>query len=570
MTRFSAFLAAMLPLFPIMGQNPLAVPPILQGGTLELSLQQGEVQFLPGALTATMGANGPLLGPTLLLEQGQQVTMQVTNNLGEATTIHWHGMHVAPEHDGGPHVVIEPGATWSPFFPVLDKASTHWYHPHLHEKTNEHVVKGIAGFIIVRDAEEAALTLPRTYGVDDLPLAIQTKEFDANNQLVWHGTMDSHVMVNGTIDPYVEVPAQMIRLRLLNGASERTFNLGLSTGATFHQIASDGGLLNAPVALTRLRIAPGERAEILVDLSALEGQSIQLRNFGSELPNGIYGATQPGMGAGQQIPGYTNNPLNGGNYTILRLDVGAPTVDPITSLPGTMTTHTPWAAAEADTTRIITFMPENMGPTAIQGPFMFDMMPFDMMMINQYIPFNNVEIWELRNQTPIAHPFHIHDVQFYILSINGAPPPANMQGRKDVVLVPGGNGVVRFITKFEDFWSEEYPYMYHCHMLTHEDDGMMGQFLVMPPPNVGTGNVVVKPALPQLFPNPAREHLTLTLPGDGASGELMIMDALGRLLLTEQVRSNQITIDISALASGNYRCVLRTEGATLVQGFVKE
>jgi blue copper oxidase len=554
----------------VQAQSPLVIPPTLSGSQIDLSLQTGTVQFAPGPATNTMGANGPLLGPTILLEAGQFVTMNVTNLLGESTTIHWHGMHVAPENDGGPHIVIEPGETWSPAFPVLDKASTHWYHPHLHEKTNEHVVKGIAGFIIVRDAEEAALTLPRTYGVDDIPLAIQTKELDANNQVVLHGVMDTHVMVNGTMDANVEVPAQMVRLRLLNGASERTFNLGLSTGATFHQIASDGGLLTAPVSMTRLRLAPGERAEILVDLGALQGQSIHLRNFGSELPNGIYGATQPGMGPGQQIPGYINNPLNGGNYNILRLDAVAPTAEPVTTIPGNMTTHTPWAEADADTTRIITFMPVNMGPNAIAGPFVFDMMPFDMMMINQYIPFDNVEIWELRNQSPIAHPFHIHDVQFYILSINGAPPPPHLQGRKDVVMVPGGNGVVRFITKFETFWSEEHPYMYHCHMLTHEDDGMMGQFLVMPPANVGTGHEAVKASLLQAFPNPTRDRLELRMDASLGVGDITIVDGLGRTLLTQRITGERVQLDVAGLASGSYVATLRGEGGVATVRFLKE
>lgn len=551
-------------------QSPLAIPPTLSGSQIDLTLQNGTTQFLPGTPTNTMGVNGALLGPTILLEADQFVTMNVTNLLGEPTTIHWHGMHVAPEHDGGPHIVIEPGETWSPAFPVLDKASTHWYHPHLHERTNEHVVKGIAGFIIVRDAEEAALTLPRTYGVDDIPLAIQTKELDANNQVVWHGVMDTHVMVNGTIDPFVEVPAQIVRLRLLNGASERVFNLGLSNNQPFHQIASDGGLLTAPVSMTRLRLAPGERAEILIDLAALQGQSIQLRNFGSELPNGIYGATQPGMGMGQSIPGYTSNPLNGGNYNILRLDVGAPTPEPVTTIPATLTTHTPWLAAEADTTRIITFNPVNMGPTAIQGPFVFDMMPFDMMMIGQYVPFENVEIWELRNQTPIAHPFHIHDVQFYILSINGAPPPLHMQGRKDVVLVPGGNGVVRFITRFETFWSEDFPYMYHCHMLSHEDEGMMGQFLVMPPENLGTNDAPVKPALFNAFPNPASDRMELRLDASLGMGDLSIVDGLGRTVLTHRVKGDRVHVDVSGLTSGSYLATFRGEGGVATMRFVKQ
>ena len=147
-------------------QDPLAIPPIISGQVIDLELQHGTVEFFPGQTTSTMGANGPLLGPTIVLDNDQQVTINVTNSLGEATTLHWHGMHVAPENDGGPHTVIDAGTTWSPSFTVLEKASTHWYHPHLHMHTNEHVIKGIAGLIIVRDDEEAALSLPRTYGVD--------------------------------------------------------------------------------------------------------------------------------------------------------------------------------------------------------------------------------------------------------------------------------------------------------------------------------------------------------------------------------------------------------------------
>jgi len=554
---------------PVMGQNPMAIPDTLSGGNIGLVLRTGTVQFLPGQPTNTMGANGPLLGPTIVLEAGRFVTMDVTNQLGEPTTIHWHGMHVAPENDGGPHVVIDPGTTWSPAFPVLDKASTHWYHPHLHLRTNEHVVKGIAGFIIVRDAEEAALSLPRTYGVDDFPLAIQTKEFDADNQVVWHGVMDTHVLVNGTMDPYVEVPAQMVRLRVLNGASERSFNLGFSNGATFHQIASDGGLLTAPVAMTRLRLAPGERAEVLADLGTLQGRTVHLRNFGSELPNGIYGATQPGMGMGQSIPGYTGNPLNGGDYNILRMDVVAPTASPVTTLPGTMTTHTPWTEAEADTTRIITFMPVNMGPTAIAGPFVFDMMPFDMMMINQYVPFENVEIWELRNQTPIAHPFHIHNVQFHILSINGAPPPPGLQGRKDVVMVPGGNGVVRFITKFEDFWSLDHPYMYHCHMLSHEDDGMMGQFLVLPPANVGLDERGQASRV-RAFPNPATDRIELRFEGTTGNGDITITDGLGRVVMRVRDQHDVVRIDLGGMPPGAYTATFRGERDTAAIRFMKQ
>ena len=466
----------------VSAQNLLTIPDTLSGTEIQLNIQNGSKQIFSGNITQTMGINGPILAPTIILNKHQNVTMRVKNNLSDTTTIHWHGMHVAPQNDGGPHITILPGKEWSPSFEVLDHASTHWYHPHLHYKTYDQVQMGIAGFIIVRDSLEAAINLPRKYGVDDFPIAIQSKGIDANNQIITaHTALDSTVLINGTYKPFLNAPKQVIRLRLLNGSPERVYNIGFSNNQSFYQIGGDGGLLSAPVALTRLLIAPGERAEILINLADVAGSSIQLMNYGTEIPNARYGAAQPGMGAGQTIPGYTSNPLNGANFSLLNIQIGSATSNPVTSIPSSLIAHNPWPAASAQATRNLVFMSMNMGPGAINGPFTINDAHFDMDVINFKVPFNNIEIWELRNQTPIAHPFHIHNVSFYILDINGAAPPANMRGRKDVVLVPGGNGVVRFITKFEDFFNDTLPYMYHCHMLTHEDDGMMGQFVVNSP-----------------------------------------------------------------------------------------
>lgn len=463
-------------------QNQLQIPDTISGSEINLNLRKGNVQFYPGKTTATLGVNGDILGPTLMLTKHKNVTINVKNNLGEPTTIHWHGMHVAPHNDGGPHVVIDSGKTWSPSFEVLDYASTHWYHPHLHMKTNEHVQKGIAGFIIVRDSAEARLNLPRTYGVDDFPLVVQTKVFDANHQIITgQNAMDTALMVNATLKPFVNMPAQVVRLRLLNGSSERVYHFGFKDNRSFSQIGSDGGLLEAPVTLTRLLLAPGERAEILVNLTGLNGSKIFLKNYGQEISNAIYGAAQPGMGAGQQIPNYTSNFLNGKEFNILEIRVTAPTSNPVTSVPAALVSVVPIPSSQSKITRQLVFTSMTMGPGAINGPFLINGSHFDMNTINYRVPFNNTEIWELRNQTPIAHPFHIHNVHFFVLSVNGSAPPVNQRGRKDVILVPGGNSTVQFIARFEDFYNDSLPYMYHCHMLTHEDDGMMGQFIVEPP-----------------------------------------------------------------------------------------
>jgi bilirubin oxidase len=392
--------------------------------------------------------------------------------------------------------------------------------------------------IIVRDSFEEAISLPRTYGIDDIPVIIQTKAFDSNNQIIVETALDSMVMINGTINAYADLPAQIVRLRLLNGSSERTYNLGLSNGSDFTLIGTDGGLLEASVTLNRLKLAPGERAEILVNLVGLNGQTLYLKSFGSELPNGIYGAAQPGMGAGQSIPNYNLNPLNGNDFNLLQVNVVGTTAEPVLNVPSNLVTHNPWQEQNAAQTRTVTFSPVNMGPTAINGPFVFDMMPFDMMMINHTIQLNDIEIWTLQNNTPIAHPFHIHDVPFYILDINGIAPPPELAGRKDVVLVPGGMGTVRFITRFEDFSNEMVPYMYHCHMLTHEDGGMMGQFIVSDPNSSITNHSLDAFTI---YPNPTFDQLILQTSQNVEKVE--IINQIGKIVLSiHQPKNNSISL----------------------------
>lgn len=541
-------------------QNALLIPPVLNGPVYNLNLQPGTVNFFAGTATQTLGVNGNILGPTLIMQKGDSITLNVTNQIADTTTIHWHGLHIAPYNDGGPHTVILPNTTWSPTFTVRDHASTYWYHPHLHHKTNEHVSKGIAGFIIVRDNDEAALSLPRSYGVDDIPLVLQTKDFDANNQIVVMSNNDDVAMVNATINPFVQVPAQVVRLRLLNGSSQRVFNIGLTNNQPFHVIGTDGGLLNNPISLTRYIISPGERAEILVDLNNLQGQTIHLMSYASELANGYYGATYPGMGPGLVMTGYNPNPLNGANFNLLALQVVAPIPGGISTIPSSLVSNTPIPAAQSNITRNLTFMPAQMGPNQLNGDFMINNAMFDMNVINYTIPLNNTEIWTLTNQSAISHPFHIHDVPFYILDRNGQTPPPVEQGRKDVVMVRPQE-VVRFITQFTSFSDPMVPYMYHCHMLTHEDGGMMGQFIVSNPNS--TSSI---PAFEgcRFYPNPT--HGVLMVQMDNASNinytEAIALNGQKTGLPFEQQQQG-IVIQLSALPTGNYLIAVHTDNGVV-------
>lgn len=517
-------------------QNPLQIPGTLTNSPYQLTLDEGTTQFFPGINTPTMGANGALLGPTLILQQGDQVSIEVANQLADTTTLHWHGLHVAPENDGGPHTTISPNTVWNPQFTVLDKAGLYWYHPHMHMHTDEHVSKGIAGLIIVRDNEEAALGLPMTYGVDEFPLVLQTKGFAADGQILIHTNYDTTVMVNGTTDATVTFPAQVVRLRMLNGSTQRVMEIGFSDNRSFQIIGTDGGLLTAPVTKNRYRLAPGQRIDVLVDLTSSFGQQFQLMSYGAEIPNAYYGAAQPGMGPGatSSLVGYTSNPLNGNNYALLDITVGAQTASPVTTIPATLASFTPTPEANAVTNRNLTFTSMAMGN--LNGPFMIDGMSFDMHMINYTIPLNNTEIWTLTNQTPIAHPFHIHDVQFFILDINGVAPPAELQGYHDVVLVPAGMGTVRFITTFADHSNDTVPYMFHCHMLTHEDDGMMGQFLVVDQTNELGENPTADSWT--IYPNPSNGTITLMTQD---SGVFSVIDTWGRIVNEHTVLQGQTT-----------------------------
>ena len=567
--RISVLFTFLLFIGSLIAQNPLPIPSLLTGPEYDLILQKGTKEFFSGIPTTTMGVNGDILGPTLVLNAGETVKLNVQNNLGEPSTIHWHGLHVHPANDGGPHTVIENGTTWSPQFEVLDKAGTYCYHPHLHMKTAEHVTKGIAGFIIVRDDEESKLLLPRTYGLDDIPLVIQSRAFDTNKQFLTLSALDNTILVNCTIDPYVEVPAQVVRLRLLNGSTERVYRFGFEGDHSFHLIGTDGGLLPSPVTMTRLNLSPGERIEILVDLMGMENSSIFLKSFASELSNGTYGADNPSIMPMGSIQGYASNPLNGQDFEVLRLDIIQQTNFPVLQIPTTLVNDQPFVASQANMTRSLTFQAAQMNMnTMVNGPFVINGSSFNLQTINYQIPINNIEIWELTNMTAIAHPFHIHDVQFYILDINGNPPPAHLSGRKDVVLVPPGNGTVRFIAQFSDFSDPVIPYMYHCHMLSHEDAGMMGQFLVT------GGTTSIQPGDEhtfQFFPNPTNDYLTVVLNSD-IQGHILLTDHLGRSvkgLSVKHIQGNTLLYDLRHLPTGAYWIQMASDNGsvTTAKGF---
>ena len=542
--------------------NPLFIPDTISGTTINLTVDESMVSFLPGDSTITYGINADYLAPTIIWNAGDYMQMNVTNLLADTTTMHWHGAHVAPEDDGGPHTKILPGETWSPDFEVLDEASTMWYHPHLHSKTAEQVYKGAAGMLIIRDANEAALDLPRTYGVDDFPIIIQDKSFDANNQFIFSALSDT-MLINGTLAPYLEVPAQRVRLRFLNASNQRVYSLDFPPNFNPTLIATDGGLLEEPHPIGNLVMSPGERAEVVFDFSNNQGLNQNFSCNNTLLPFGCSG----GPGGPQGPPG---NNLDNNDFDFMEFRVIAPTANPAGTIPTTLNTHNIWDENDAVETRVKTF------DTLTTGfPYYINGTPFNHHIVNDTIQLGNIEVWELVNETDVAHPFHIHDVQFYVLDINGNPPPPHLAGRKDVILV-NLDEHIRFITKFEDHVDDTIPYMYHCHNLFHEDAGMMGQFLVIDTTGVGLDEQFLAQGVNyHAFPNPTRNTVTIAREADVPSWDVTIrvFDTMGKLHATHRMSEHDqsFKVPMNDLESGLYLMDIRNDyGLTEVLRVVKQ
>ncbi len=485
--------------------NPVWIPDTVSGSTIVLTAKPGSMMWWGNTMTMTAGFNAEqtgraFWGPTIILHKGDSVHMVVKNELADTTTVHWHGMHLPAVMDGGPHQPIPPGTTWSPYWKVDNHAATYWYHPHLHMMAQEQLLMGLGGMIIIRDDAEAALALPRTYGVDDVPLALSDRAIDASKQIKVKPYGDS-MQVNGVFRAEFSAPSQVVRFRLLNASTERSYNLGFSDQRAFHVIASDGGLLAKPVSVTRYLLSSGERIEILVDFSADMGKDLFLKAFNSVLAQNVPG--------GDRIPVEPFvNALARIDFNILHIVVGAPTATPITAIPTQLVAIDALKEVDATFTRKLTITDTNIAGNAGVS-FVINHRLFDEDYVDYAVPLGATEIWEIANSGNFSHPFHIHDVEFNLLSRKGVAPPEAEQGWKDVVLV-NAKETVRFIARFSDFADATHPYMFHCHIALHEDEGMMGQFVVV---DTSTTTSVAEmresPHGVSMYPVPSTSYVTI-------------------------------------------------------------
>ncbi len=483
----------------------LPIPPELRAdaaGTIKLDAQTGAMRFLRDRETATYGINGPYLGPALRLRRGETATVQVINNVPENITMHWHGLIIPGSADGGPHQVIAPGKSWRTRLSVNQPAATLWFHPHYYPSTARLVIKGLAGLLIVDDEESGRLPLPSRWGVDDIPLIIQDRRFTPDGRLfdrmnaiaVTNGYVGDIALVNGALYPEARTTRGWIRLRILNGSNARGYKLGVSDNRSFYVIASDGGLLASPVELKELSIHAGERFEILVDgrdgrafdvvaLPVAQG-IMRLPPFDGPLPlvtirpDGADGAGRlpsslavlPALP--RQLP-----PVSQELAMNMFHDMRGMMPLQQAGLPAMIQSGKTDPAVVARVADLIVGDPalsqaEQLSSNGVNRK------PFSLERIDFTAARDKDLRWRiLEGRDRMAHPVHIHGCQFRIISRDGKPPEPERAGWKDVAPISNA-GVTEILLRFPYSASRDDPYMAHCHILEHEDSGMMAQFTV--------------------------------------------------------------------------------------------
>jgi FtsP/CotA-like multicopper oxidase with cupredoxin domain len=319
--------------------------------------------------------------------------------------------------------------------------------------TAQHVYKGLAGFFLIKDSQEAGLNLPS--GNYDVPLVIQDRSLNADGSLNYSDGTGNTVLVNGAPMPYFQVAARKYRFRLLNGSNQTAYNFQLSNGQAMTEIGNEGGLLAAPVNRTSLPLSPAERADVVIDFSKVPvGTSVTMTDGG-------YG--------GSNYSGYSGGSYSSSsNGNIIRFDVVRSETDPST-VPATLRPITKLSTSSASITRTFTLDRGSNG-WQINGQL------YDPTKYLATVKAGATEIWKFQNNSGDDHPIHVHLVNFQVLDVNGKAPAAPDDSWKDTINVPG-RGSATVIAKFDDYTG---TFVLHCHRLEHEDRAMMGQFQVVP------------------------------------------------------------------------------------------
>ncbi|MBM4108310.1 MAG: DNRLRE domain-containing protein [Phycisphaerae bacterium] len=487
-----------LPL-PGIAQPTIGVP----GGAAHYDISVVEVaqrlhRDLP--LTTVWGYAGSYPGPTILARRGLPVTVTWTNDLRDLATgqlrtrhvlpvdlclhgpnmrgdlpvvvTHLHGGHVPADSDGYPEAVIAPGESSALYtYPNNQPAGTIWYHDHAMGITRLNVYMGLAGFYLLRDAEEDALALPR--GEYEVGLAIQDRSFNPDGSLKYPAEWMDHffgdfIVVNGKVWPYHNVKRGKYRFRVISGSTSRTYTLRLSNDATFWQIGSDTGLLEAPVPMTSVTLTPGERADLVIDFApyAAGTEIILINSAPAPFPG------TPGVGVIPNVMKFVVTSATGSTAPLPSALVPVPRMNE--------------QAATVERDFMLRKMPHGACPMHTEMWAINDLRWDD---VTEFPRRGSTEVWSWVNRSGVTHPMHMHLVSFQVLDRQGfeviggvvtpvgprVPPPPNEMGWKDTVAAHP-NQITRVIARFDSFLGR---YPYHCHILEHEEHEMHRQFEVV-------------------------------------------------------------------------------------------
>jgi len=412
---------------------------------VSIGIDQGCVQILDGPCTNMWTYGGTYPGITIRRPTGQMTNVTFTNNLDPAAgalTVHNHGNHSSSVNDGQPDSFLIPtGGSRTYIYDGLEgggnqRGKMQFYHDHRMDVTARNVWMGLTGMYIIDDPADPP-TFPT--GAFDLPLAIADRQFDKNNQIPYmfdpNGVTGAKILINGVYQPYLEVGDRKYRLRILNASNHRTYNLALSTGDIFTQIGTESGLLPTPVDRTGMRIGPAERLDVVVDFAGKLGQNLYLTDTLTSLQLLQFRVTQHLVDDSTIPPTLRALP-----------DIGEPTV-----------------------TRNWSF-DHTAGHWTING------LRFDLNRLDARPALGTTEKWVFTNPTGQPRTVHIHDVSQQCLSRNGGPCYPYDTMKETWYLAAGETLEVKL--KFTDHLG---MYMLHCHMMEHEDDGMMTQFEVVRP-----------------------------------------------------------------------------------------
>jgi FtsP/CotA-like multicopper oxidase with cupredoxin domain len=427
--------------------------------------------------------------------RGDSMTLKFKNKLMADSTIHWHGFKIPANMDGGPDFPVAPNKSMTYRFTMNQPAASMWFHPHPDMQTGKQVYMGLAGVFLLNDdiTKELEQSNQLPSGEQDITLLVQDRRFGMekegvrqleymNMDMDMDGMLGNKILVNGSVSPKLNVGTGKYRLRLYNVSNAKNYDFAFSDGRSFTVVGTDGGLLAKPVKVNNIFMGAAERVEIIVDFSkdAL-GSKVALisKAFQDDvMPMGDMDNNND-MNTSDTMP-MQGRVTNGTEANIMRFDIVKEiedTVNIYTTLPQRAEIHTRFKSDNADNKGNERQFNMTMAMNGMGGmmSFVINGKMFNSNRVDEYIASNSTEVWNITNNSPMAHPFHAHAIQWQILSRNGVPASGTDLGWKDTFLVPA-NESVKIIGKFEPV--NQGDYMYHCHILEHEDAGMMGYFRV--------------------------------------------------------------------------------------------